>query len=84
MTTARKIKLVVLLVLTVILLIVVFQNWKADTFQILFWERNVSPSLLIIIAFVLGFVGGLFACGYFVRRKAKRDEEKEQAPLDVE
>ena len=76
MTTTRKIKLVALLVLTVILLIVVFQNWKAAPFRILFWERNLSPSLIIIIALVLGFGGGLLAYGYALHRKGKQDAEE--------
>ena len=76
MTGKNKIKLAALLVVAVVLLIVMFQNWKATPFRILFWERQLSPSLVLIVTFGLGFLGGLLAYGYLIRRKDRENAEQ--------
>ena len=73
MTGKNKAKLVALLVAAVILLIILFQNLGAETFWILFWKRALSQSLVLIVIFVLGFLGGLLAHRYYSRRRGKPD-----------
>ena len=76
MTGKNKAKLVASLVPAVILLIVVFQNWEATPFRILFWKPDLSQSLVLIAIFFFGFAGGLLAYGYTVHRKGKQDAEE--------
>ena len=59
MEKTARVKLVVLLVVIVLVLIVTFQNIEARPFQILFWSLSVSPSITIIVTFLLGILGGI-------------------------
>ena len=59
MTKTARIKLIVLLVVTVFVLIITFQNIGPQPFRILFWSPEVSLSIAIIATFLLGIGGGM-------------------------
>ncbi len=51
-------RIIIGFVLTVLILIILFQNLESVRLQILFWKLNLSLLLIIVIAFLLGIVTG--------------------------
>lgn len=51
-------KVAVAIVLSLLLLIIILQNTEVVAVRILFWEIQMSRVLLILLAAVVGFVGG--------------------------
>ena len=57
-------KTITLLAISVLLLIILFQNIAAVPFQLLFWKVRISPVILLPFMLLIGF-----AAGFFTRRK---------------
>jgi len=51
-------KVVVAIVLGMLLLVIILQNTEVVAVRILFWEIQMSRVLLILLAAVVGFIGG--------------------------
>ena len=65
-----RIKAIILTVLILLFLIVLLQNTKSVTFQLLFWKISASLIVLLILMLVLGFLIGFILAKLF-RRKQK-------------
>lgn len=70
-----SVKDVLMLVVGALLLIVIFQNFKAHQFRILFWKPWISPMLIILVMAGAGFLAG-FLVG---RRRVKSRADKAAA-----
>lgn len=58
-----KPKLILILVVIVLALIVLLQNTDVVTFHFLFWSKDVSQIILVVLNLALGF-----ALGYIVAK----------------
>ena len=62
MTAARKVRVISALILTVVVLIVGFQNSEPVSVNLLFWHFSMSKLMLIVGCFLLGgLAGGILA-----------------------
>jgi uncharacterized integral membrane protein len=57
----RKVKIAAVSALVVVLVIVLFQNDQPDSVHVLFWEAQISRSLLVLAVFAAGSIAGLLA-----------------------
>jgi len=60
-----KAKLIASLFLAVLILIILIQNARAVTFNLLFWKLDISLFLLILFATLIGFALGYIASEVF-------------------
>jgi len=51
-------KTITLLAISVLLLIILFQNIAAVPFQLLFWKVRISPVILLPFMLLIGFAEG--------------------------
>ena len=51
-------KIAIAILLGLILLVIILQNTEVVAVKLLFWEMQMSRVLLILLAAVVGFVGG--------------------------
>ncbi len=65
----KKVKLAVILIVSVAALVVVLQNTEATPARILFWTVPVSRSLVLTLIFVLVFVLGFLVASNLLRKK---------------
>lgn len=65
----KKVKLAAIVIVLVVALILVLQNTEVTPVRILFWDLPMSRALLLILTFVLGFVGGVLVASNFLRQK---------------
>jgi uncharacterized integral membrane protein len=68
----KKTKLVAVVVLSILALIVVLQNTAVTRTQVLFWSKDMSLALLLILTFVLGFVVGVLVASGLLRKKRSK------------
>jgi len=71
MTKRNWVRLIVLAVVIVLLVVLIFQNIDAAPVRALFWEFEMSKSLVLIVAFVVGAVVGIVAGLHISRAKRK-------------
>lgn len=74
-----RIKLVLLILLTLLVVIFVVQNTATMAIRFLFWEFSSSVATLVILMFALGFCVGLLVAGWLVRGMAKGHSSKHTA-----
>lgn len=55
-------KLIAILIMTVLVLIVLFQNLAPVTMKFLFWSPSMPLLALVVILVAVGFVLGVLAC----------------------
>ena len=65
------VKLIVVVVVVALLMIVIFQNREPQSLRVLFWPLSFSPSLVLIVTFLLGFLVGRLSIPYIGRRKGQ-------------
>lgn len=66
-----QVKNIVVLILTILLLIILFQNLAPVSIQIFFWSLHISFLLLMVIIFAIGIiVGGLLGSNFCKGKKA--------------
>lgn len=70
-----KARLITLIVVSVIALVLIFQNIQSVQTRLLFATIEMPQALLLIIVFALGFTGGLVT-RYLVARPAAEGEKK--------
>lgn len=61
MTTARKAKWALILLLAVFLLIVAFQNLEVVEVRVLLWDFQLTQAILLAITALIGSLMGFFA-----------------------
>ena len=64
-----KPKLIITAVLTILVLILIFQNWTAFPVSFLFWSGSLPGTLMLLIAVAIGFVIGLVAAMTWLKSK---------------
>jgi len=68
----NKVKLVVLAVLIILAAIVILQNTKPVETYVLFATIEMPQTLLLLVTFLLGGVGGLIFAAWWGRRGKKK------------
>lgn len=64
----RKVKLIVIVVVSVLAVIILLQNTEPVQARILFWTVLMSRALLMMLMFALGFIAGILVSTYFLRK----------------
>jgi len=68
----KKAKMIIVLFVSLIAVIVFFQNTEIVKTRLLFAEIAMPRSLLLTSTFITGFLVGLITASYFLRRPHKR------------
>lgn len=68
----KKFKQILTLVLSVIALIIVFQNTESIETRLLFFKVTIPRTLLLIINLALGFIAGIIVCLTFSKKRSER------------
>jgi uncharacterized integral membrane protein len=66
----RKTRLVLATILTMLVIVVAFQNTEIVTIQLLFWNLTLSRILVLFFTFLLGAFAGILG-SYFFRASRK-------------
>ena len=64
----RKVKLVVIIVISILTIVILLQNAEPVQARVLFATVQMSQALLMMLTFVLGFVVGILVPTYFLRK----------------
>jgi uncharacterized integral membrane protein len=75
----KKAKIIIVVVISILALIIIFQNREVTTTKILFMTVEMSRALLLILTFGLGFITGLV-----VSFLVKKTKQAGTAKLDME
>jgi uncharacterized integral membrane protein len=68
----RKVKLVIIIIVSILTLIILLQNTEPVQARILFATVPISGALLMMLTFVLGFVVGILVPTYFLRKTERK------------
>jgi len=68
----KKAKMIIVLVISLIAVIVFFQNTEIIETKFLFAKITMPRFLLLILTFIMGFIVGLITASSFLRRPHKR------------
>lgn len=71
----KKFKNALVVVIVLLVIIIILQNTQAVETKLLFMTITMPRALLLILTFLVGFVGGVFFLNYFQNRSSKSDEE---------
>ena len=64
----RKVKLIVIIVVSILTIVILLQNAEPVQARVLFATVQMSQALLMMLTFVLGFVVGILVPTYFLRK----------------
>ena len=67
----KKIKVVVIIIISLLALIVFIQNTQAVETKFLFMTITMPRVLLLMLTFIMGFIGGLITASYILRKPSK-------------
>ena len=67
----KKAKVVVIIIILLLALIVFLQNTNAVETKLLFMTITMPRVLLLMLTFILGFIGGLITASYILRKPDK-------------
>ena len=70
----KKVKIITIAVILLLTLIVFFQNTQAVETKFLFLTVTMPRVLLLLVTFVLGFVGGIIIASYVLQKPANSAE----------
>jgi len=68
----KKVKIVLIILICILALIVFLQNRKAVETKLLFVTISMPRVLLLMLTFIMGFVGGLITASHILRKSDKR------------
>jgi len=68
----KKVKIAVIIVISILALIIFLQNTEAVETKLLFATVTMSRALLLMLTFIMGFVGGLITASSILRKIDKR------------
>ena len=68
----KKAKIAVIIVISILALIIFIQNTEAVETKLLFATVTMSRALLLMLTFIMGFVGGLITASSILRKIDKR------------
>jgi uncharacterized integral membrane protein len=69
----KKAKVIAIIIISLLALIVFLQNTKAVETRLLFLTITMPRVLLLILTFVMGFIGGLITASYILRKPSQSD-----------
>jgi len=69
----KKAKVVVIIIILLLALIVFLQNTNAVETKLLFMTITMPRVLLLMLTFIMGFIGGLIAASYILRKPGQPD-----------
>ena len=69
----KKVKVVAIIVILLLALIVFLQNTQAVETKLLFLTITMPRVLLLMLTFIMGFIGGLITASYILRKPSKPD-----------
>ena len=64
----RKVKLIVIVVVSILTLVILLQNTEPVQARVIFVTAQMSLALLMMLTFVLGFVVGILVPTYSLRK----------------
>lgn len=64
-------KIAVIIVILTLFLIITLQNTEVATFNILFWNIDMSRIIFMYLAVVIGFVAGFIVAKFTGKKKAE-------------
>jgi uncharacterized integral membrane protein len=68
----KKLKIICILTLPAVAAAFVYQNTEAVQLTFLFWSLSMSVSLIVLAAFLAGFIGGLLLLFLSSRKKGSK------------
>ena len=68
--TLKKVKIILAAILTLLVIIIAFQNTEIVTIQLLFWHLTLSRIVVLFVTFVLGALAGIL--GSYLFRASRR------------
>jgi uncharacterized integral membrane protein len=71
----KKFKIVLIIIILLIALVVFLQNTEAVETKFLLATVTMPRVLLLLLTFILGFVGGLITSSFILRKPAKPKEK---------
>ena len=69
----KKAKVIAIIIILLLTLIVFLQNTKAVETKFLFMTITMPRVLLLILTFIMGFIGGLITASYILRKPSQPD-----------
>lgn len=67
----KKAKIIVIIIILLLVVVVFLQNTKAVETRLLFMTITMPRVLLLMLTFILGFIGGLITASYTLRKPGK-------------
>ena len=74
----KKARVAVAAILTVLVIVIAFQNTGMVTIQLLFWNLALSRILVLLVTFVLGALAGILG-GYLLRARRRQKAARVEA-----
>ena len=71
----RKVKLIVIVVVSILTLVILLQNTEPVQARVIFVTAQMSLALLMMLTFVLGFVVGILVPTYFLRKTGGKTKQ---------
>ena len=68
----KKAKVIGIILISVLVLVIFLQNTEAVKTKLLFVTISMPRVLLLMLTFIMGFVGGLITASYTLRKSDKR------------
>lgn len=69
----KKAKVIAIIVILLLALIVFLQNTQAVETKLLFLTITMPRALLLMLTFIMGFIGGLITASYILRKTGQPD-----------
>ena len=69
----KKVKIIAITTILLLALIVFLQNTQAVETKFLFMTITMPRVLLLMLTFIMGFIGGLITASYILRKPGKPD-----------
>lgn len=69
----KKVKVTAIIVILLLALIVFLQNTQAVETKLLFLTITMPRVLLLMLTFIMGFIGGLITASYILRKPGQPD-----------
>jgi len=67
----KKVKIIIIVIISLVALIIFFQNTELVETKLLFVTVTMSRALLLMLTFIMGFAGGLITASYVLRKSSK-------------
>ena len=69
----KKVKLIVIIVISILAFIIFLQNTESVETRILFMKVSMPRAILLISTFLVGFVAGLITTSMLLRKSEKKN-----------